>query len=75
MADDVEPGGAERIGEVEHVVDEPRCGIRLDGGRADAGGVAALVDGDRAVAGGGQVGHDVAPRVTRLREPVQQQHE
>ena len=46
MADDVGALEPERVEDVEHVADQPRRRVRLDGCGAHAGRVAALVERD-----------------------------
>ena len=50
VTDEMEPIGAERVGEPEHVVDQAFDRVLLERGRACAGRVAPLVGRDRAVA-------------------------
>lgn len=72
------PRRAGRIRQVEDVLDQPvdTVGAQVAGRvRPHARGVAALVRGDRAIAGGGQRGDLVPPGVAALRVAVQEQDE
>ncbi len=62
--------GADQRGDV---TDQVQQGVRVDRLGLLAAGVAALVDGDHAVAGLGERGELVPPGVPALREAVQQQ--
>ena len=68
---------AARRGEIEHVGDEPIDAVRSKPRRirTDARRVAALIWGDRAIARGAEGGHLLAPRMPRLRIPVEEEHE
>ena len=54
VPDKVDLVGVERIDDTEHVVDQMGHGVGGGVVGAGAGGVAALVDGDGPVAGGGE---------------------
>ena len=75
VTDEVEGLGAQRIGEVEHIGDEPWGRVGGDVHRSHAGRVAALIGCDRVKTGSSERRDDVAPREARLWEPVQQQHQ
>ncbi len=66
---------AERAHESDVVGDVAQHPVVLDGRRRRRTAVAAHVDGHGPVAGGGERRQLVAPRVPRLREPVDEQHQ
>src|SRR5215813_5560426 len=68
---------AARRGEIQHVGHEPVDTVGGEPRRigAHAGRVAALVGSDRAIARGAEGGDLLAPRVPRLRIPVEEEHE
>jgi len=64
--------------EVEHVGHEPVDAVGGEAGRrigTHARGIAALIGGDRVIAGRGESGHLLPPRVPRLGIAVKQEHE
>jgi hypothetical protein len=64
--------------EVEHVGHEPVDAVGGEAGRRSgthARGIAALIGGDRVIAGRGESGHLLPPRVPRLGIAVKQEHE
>src|SRR6185503_8210644 len=73
VADEVETGVAEGVHDPDRVGDQQVGGVVLGPGRARASGIAALVRGDGAVAGGAQRLELRAPHAPRLGEAVQQQ--
>src|SRR5262249_17255509 len=68
---------AARRGEIQHVGNEPIDAVGSEPRRigSDAGRVAALIWGDRAIARGAEGGNLLAPRMPRLRIPVEAQPE
>jgi hypothetical protein len=66
---------AEYVHQPDDVAGQVQDGVRIRGRRAAGPAVPALIRRDRVESGGGQRGQLVTPRVPRLREAVQQQHE
>src|SRR5919206_473638 len=73
VADEVEAWPAERVGDRHHVADQLLGHVGLDLRRADAGRVAALVDGDRAVPRRGEHRELMLPLLGGFGEAVQQE--
>ena len=75
VADDVEPVGAEGVGEADDVPDEQRQRVVLDPGRPCARRVAALVGRHRAEPRLAEGAELVPPLVRRLGKPVEKDHD
>jgi hypothetical protein len=74
VADEVEPGPAERVGDPQHVEDQFVQAVPGDVARPDVRGVAALVGRDRPEPGVGERAELALPLRGELREAVQQEH-
>ena len=75
VSHEVEAVRAEGVGDRQGIADEALRSVGIHTGRSGSRGIAALIGGDGQEARVGERGELVPPRMTRLREAVQEQHQ